>query len=98
MSDAELWAAWRMWMGVALVVVAVAAALLLAILVTARRILAEAGRTLAAVERIHRQTTAIWQLQATRETAERILALTRRIESASAALAETLSGRAVPGR
>ena len=37
MSDAELWAAWRFWMGVALVVVAVAAALLVAILATARR-------------------------------------------------------------
>jgi sterol desaturase/sphingolipid hydroxylase (fatty acid hydroxylase superfamily) len=96
MSDAELWAAWRFWMGVALIVVAVAAALLVAILVTARRILAEAARTFAAVEEIQRHTTSIWQLQATRETAERILALTRRLESATAALAEALSGRAVP--
>ena len=56
MTDAELWAAWRLWMGVATVVVLIAATLLIVIALTARRILADAGRALAAVEVIRAQT------------------------------------------
>ena len=44
MSDAELWAAWRLWIVVATVVVLLAAGLLITILLTARGILAEAVR------------------------------------------------------
>ncbi len=58
MSDADLWAAWRHWMVVATVVVLLAAGLLITILVTARRILAEAVRALNAVEAIRRQHAA----------------------------------------
>ena len=50
MTDAELWSAWRIWMGVATVVVLIAASLLVIIWVTARRILADAGRALTAAE------------------------------------------------
>src|SRR5262245_60618402 len=40
MTDAELWALWRLWLGVAVVIILVAAALLVTIWLTARRILA----------------------------------------------------------
>ena len=50
MSDAELWAAWRLWIVVATVVVLLAAGLLITILLTARKILGEAVRALNAVE------------------------------------------------
>ena len=56
MSDAELWAAWRLWIVVATVVVLLAAGLLITISLTARRILAEAVRALNAVEAIRKNT------------------------------------------
>ena len=73
MSDAELWAAWRMWIVVATVVVLLAAGLLITILLTARRILAEAVRALTAVDVIKKNTQPIWELQTTNDVAERIL-------------------------
>ena len=50
MTDAELWSAWRLWMGVATLVVLIAATLLVTIWLTARRILADAVRALKAAE------------------------------------------------
>jgi hypothetical protein len=92
MTDAELWAAWRTWMIVAAVVVAVAAGLLVTIWLTARRIAAEAGRALRAAEAIDANTRAIWELQTTNEVAGRLLETVRAIESRSRALADALSG------
>lgn len=94
MSDAELWMQWRLWMIVATVVVLIAAGLLIAILVTARRILAEAGRALAAVNVIHRQTQSIWELQATNDVAVRILRSVEAIEQKGGALVHALQGHA----
>lgn len=93
MSDAELWAAWRLWMLVAAAIVVVAAGLLIAILVTARRILADAGRALAAADTIRRQTQPIWELQATNEVAERILHTVQAIERKGGALAAAPEGQ-----
>ena len=98
MSDAELWAAWRIWVSVAAVVVLIAAGLLVAIWITARRILAEALRAAAAAEAIRKSTGAIWQLQATNDVAERILRTVEAIEQKGGALAEALEGRGVPRR
>ena len=95
MSDAELWSAWRIWVGVAAVVVLLAAGLLVAIWITARRILAEALRALAAAEAIRKSTESIWELQATNEVAERILHTVEAIEHKGGALASALEGRAV---
>ena len=72
MTDAELWAAWRIWMGVATVVILIAASLLLIIWLTARRILADAVRALNAVEAIRAQTQPIWALEETNQIAEDI--------------------------
>jgi hypothetical protein len=81
---------------VAAVIVLVAAALLVAIWVTARRVLSEAQRALAAAEAIRDSTAAIWGLQATNGVAERILHSVEAIEKKGRALAEALEGRAVP--
>jgi hypothetical protein len=92
MTDAELWAAWRLWMGVAAVVVIIAAALLVFILLTARRILADAGRALVAVEAIRMQTQPIWGLQDTNDVTAQILATTQAVEQKSTSLAAAVSG------
>ena len=93
MSDAELWASWRMWIVVATVVVLLAAGLLIAILVTARRILNEAVRTLNAVEVIRKHTQPTWELQTTNEVAERILNTVAAIEAKGGALVSALEGQ-----
>jgi hypothetical protein len=95
MTDAELWAAWRLWMGVATVVVLIAATLLIVIALTARRILADAGRALAAVEVICAQTQPIWGLQDTNEVAENILGTVQSIEKKATALASAVAGKEV---
>ncbi|MEO7270666.1 MAG: hypothetical protein ABIX28_12680 [Vicinamibacterales bacterium] len=90
MTDAELWSAWRIWMAVATVVVLVAATLLVIIWLTARRILADAVRALAAANAIRAQTQPIWGLQVTNEAAEDILATVQAIEAKGGLLARAL--------
>lgn len=90
MTDAELWAAWRMWMAVAVAVVLIAAGLLITIWLTARRILADAVRALNAAERIRAQTQPIWALQDTNEVAGGILETVQAIEAKGGALAGAL--------
>ena len=94
MSDAELWAAWRMWIVVATVAVLLAAGLLVTILLTARRILAEAVRALNAVDVIKQNTQPIWELQTTNDVAERILKTVESIEQKGGALVNALEGQA----
>lgn len=95
MTDADLWAAWRLWMGVAAVVVLLAASLLVVIWLTARRILADAVRALNAVEAIRANTVPIWGLQDTNEVAEDILASVQAIEQKGGLLAGALAGTEV---
>ena len=95
MSDAELWAAWRLWIVVATVVVLLAAGLLITILMTARRILAEAVRALNAVETIRKNTQPIWELQATNQVAAQILQSVEAIEHKGGALVRALEGQSV---
>ena len=95
MTDAELWAAWRLWMGVAAVVVMLAASLLIVIWLTARRILADAVRALNAVEAIRANTQPIWGLQDTNEVAEDILETVQAIEKKGGLLAGALEGKQV---
>ena len=91
MSDADLWAAWRIWMGVATLVILVAASLLITIWLTARKILSDAVRALNAVETIRQNTQPIWGLQHTNTVAEDILQTVQAIEQKGGALAEVLS-------
>jgi len=97
MADAELWAAWRLWMAVGAAIVLVAAALLVTIWLTARSIVAHAGRALAAAEAIRVNTAPIWALQTTNEVASDLLATVRAIEAKGAALAEALQSHAGAG-
>lgn len=90
MTDAELWASWRIWMGVATVVILIAASLLIIIWLTARRILADAVRALNAVEAVRAQTQPIWALEETNHIAEDILATVQAIEAKGGALAGAL--------
>lgn len=90
MTGADLWAAWRVWMAVATVVVLIAAGLLVAIWITARSIRAHAARALRAAETIRKNTLPIWELQTTNETAGRILAVVQAIEAKGGALAQAV--------
>ena len=94
MTSAELWAAWRLWMLVAAVIILVAAALLVTIWMTARSIAAHAARALRAAEAIRDNTRVIWQLQTTNEVAEQIRDTVCEIESKATKLIEALENPA----
>ena len=97
MTDADLWAAWRIWMLVAVVVILVAAALLVTIWLTARGIAAHARRAVVALEAIRENTRLIWALQTTNEVAEELRDTVRDIETKATALAEALQSQAAAG-
>ena len=95
MTDADLWAAWRLWMVVATLVVLIAAGLLITIWLTARKILADAVRALNAAQAIRAQTQPLWGLQQTNEVAEDILGAVSAIEQKATLLAEALASKGV---
>lgn len=95
MTDAELWATWRLWMAVAVVVVLVAAGLLIVIWMTARGIRQEALRALAAVQAIQNNTQSIWALQATNDVASHMADTVEAIQAKGGALVQALEGRTV---
>lgn len=94
MTDAQLWASWRLWLGVAALVVVVAAALLITIWMTARGIYREAVRALNAAQKIRENTMPIWALATTNEVASDILATVEQIEQKGGALAAALQSHA----
>jgi hypothetical protein len=96
-TSAELWAAWRLWMIVAGVVILVAAALLITIWSTARSIADHAARALRAAEAIRDNTRVIWQIETTNEVAEQIRDTVRDIETKAAKLVEALESHAPAG-
>lgn len=91
MTDAQLWSAWQFWLLVAVVVVALAAGLLIAIIGTARGIVAEAVRAKAAAEAIRTNTLPIWALQTSNEVAGQLLDTVKSIEAHGGALASALA-------
>jgi len=97
MTDADLWSSWLFWMGVASVVVLIAAGLLITILVSARRILREALRALQAAEEIRKNTAVIWQLQTTNEVASQIRDTVVQIEAKGRLLVDALQSHAAAG-
>ena len=94
MTDTELWSAWWLWMGVATLVILIAAALLVTIWLTARSILAHARRALAAAEKIRESTMPIWALETTNEGAGEILETVQSIEAKGGKLVEALESHA----
>ncbi len=95
MTDAQLWSAWQLWIGVAAVVILIAASLLIIIWLTARKILVDAVRALQAVEAIRAQTQPIWALEQTNLVAEDILKTVQAIEHKGGLLAAALQGAEV---
>ena len=94
MTDADLWASWRLWMALATVIVLVAATLLIVIWRTARGIHTEAVRALTAAERIRVNTMPIWALETTNEVATEMLKTVQHIEQTGGALAAALESHA----
>jgi hypothetical protein len=90
MTDADLWRTWGIWLGVAAVIIVVAAALLITIWLTARGILAHAVRALNAAEKIRENTLPIWALGSSNEAAEKLLETITSIEQKGGKLAEAL--------
>ena len=97
MTDADLWAAWRLWLMVAVAIILVAAALLITIWLTARSILAHAVRALAAAGKIRGYTDPIWALDTTNEVAGGLLETVQSIEAKGGKLAEALESHAGAG-
>ena len=97
MTNADLWAAWRLWMMVAAIIILVAASLLITIWLTARSIAGHATRALRAVEAIRDNTRAIWELQTTNEVAEQIRDAVCDIETKTQKLVEVLQHPAAAG-
>ena len=95
MTDAELWAAWRLWMIVASLIVLIAASLLVVVWTTARRIREEALRAMAAVETIQRNTQCIWALQTTNDVALHMAETVEAIQQKVTALVDAVAGRTV---
>ena len=94
MSNTDLWHAWYLWMGVAALVVVIAATLLITIWLTARSILAHAVRALGAAEQIRQNTMPIWALDTTNEVAVSILETVQAIEGKGGKLVEALERHA----
>ena len=94
MTDADLWAAWRLWLGIGSAIVVIVATLLIVIRLTARKIFADAVRALAAGEAIREKTMSIWALQASNETAADLLDTVQSIENKATKLAEALESHA----
>lgn len=91
MSDAELYTVFFWGLGIAAVIIAVAAALLVAILLTARSILGHAAEALEAAEQIADDVQVIWALDETNRIAGEILMGAESIESHGAQVVEAVS-------
>lgn len=92
-SDSTFYGWWAIVLGVAVVVVLLVAALLIMIIRAAHAIEREAGRCLAAADRIAASTAPIWAIAEVNGVATNILVVTESIERNGADIAEALSGR-----
>ena len=90
MSDAQLLTNWYIWLGVATVVVLIAAALLLAILAAARSIERGATIALGQVKEIRANTEVIWALQDTNKIAAQIAGGAEAILGNAGSIAQSL--------
>ena len=91
MSAAQIYQWWFMWLAVAGVIVVAAATLLITIALLASRIAALAATALQVVGQIEKNTKPIWQLNATNEVAESLLAGARAIEANAVAVVGALT-------
>lgn len=91
MTAEQIYDWWFIWLGVAGVVVVLAAALLITILVLARQISALAATALAVVGEIEQNTKPIWKLNATNHVAGQLLGGAMAIESNAVAIVDALN-------
>lgn len=91
MTDAELFTVFAWGLGIAVVLIAVAAALLVGVWLAARSILAHAAEALEAAEQIASDTQVIWQLDDTNRIAGEILMGAESIESHGAQIVSAVS-------
>lgn len=91
MSDSELFSLFAWGLGIAVALVAVAAALLVGIWLAARAILGHAAEALGAAELIAADTQVIWQLDETNRVAGEILMGAESIESHGAQIVDAVS-------
>lgn len=90
MSEKEFRRYWFSGAAVIAVIVAAVATLLLAIIATARKILANAVQALGLAKEIVENTSPIWNLQQTNEVAGQLLEGAKAIESHATKLADAL--------
>jgi hypothetical protein len=90
MSAPEIYQWWTIWLVIAGSIVVGAVALLITILLLARRIATLAGTALAVVEQIEQNTKPIWQLNATSKVAKDLLDGVKAIESNSGVIVGAL--------
>lgn len=95
MDDATLYNEWFIGLGLAGVVVLIAAVLLLLIWLAARRILKLAKAALGIVVTIRQNTNSIWSLQQTNEVAGNILIEAGEIKSHAGLVAEALQEKVI---
>lgn len=91
MTDGELFTIFAWGLGIAAVLIVVAAALLVAIWLVARAILGHAAEALEAAEQIATDTQVIWQLADTNSIAGEILMGAESIESHGAQIVAAVS-------
>ncbi|MEO6746261.1 MAG: hypothetical protein ABIN08_17415, partial [Caldimonas sp.] len=89
-SAEQIYHWWFIWLGVAGIVVVLAAALLITILVLARQISALAATGLTVVGEIEQNTKPIWQLNATNHVAGQLLGGAIAIEANAVAIVGAL--------
>ncbi len=89
---------WYLGMGLATLVVAVVAALLLAIITTARSILKNATHALGVAKEIVSNTQPIWELDTTNAVAVKLLAGAQAIEQHATQIADALEAPAPAAR
>ena len=98
MSDKQFLRRWYTGLGVAVGVVVTVAALLLAIIGTARGILANARRALEVANEIVATTRPIWELDRTNSVAVQLLEGARAIEAHAAEVADALDPAVATGQ
>lgn len=91
MTAEEIYKWWLIWLGIAGLVVVIAAALLITILVLARQIGSLAATALTVVEQIEHNTKPIWQLNATNHVAVQLLEGAKAIEANAGMIVDALS-------
>jgi cell division protein FtsB len=90
MTAQQIYDWWLIWLGIAGAIVVIAAALLITIVVLARRIASLAATGLAVVDQIEQNTKPIWQLNATNHVARQLLDGAQAIEGNAVAIVGAL--------